>query len=155
MEESYELKDGEKRCKKNYKFHKRTNRCRLKTAPSPVYEDGSYIRVGSKCKKGFKYRKRTNRCVPLKRKLVLLPRTPTPEFYTPKSTMNSSKRSKSWKYATLPSVLPVPSPSNLPETPERSPTPTPHYRFDWFLKGRTKKSKKAKKSSSPPPSSWF
>ena len=34
MEESYEMKDGEKRCK-NYKFHKRTNRCRLKTVASP------------------------------------------------------------------------------------------------------------------------
>ena len=167
MEESYELKEGQKRCKKNYKFHKRTNRCRLKSAESPPYEDGTYIRVGSRCKNGFKYRKSTNRCVPVKRKLVLLPRTPTPEFHSPMSskksskyytpTMKSKSKPRSWKYASLPSVLPVPSPSGLPETPLPSPSPSPQGKFGWFFKGRTQKSKskKNKKSSSPPPSAWF
>ena len=163
MEESYKMKEGEKRCRKNYKFHKRTNECRLKTAVSPPYDDGSYIRTGSRCKKGYKYAKRTNRCRPfIKRTLVLRPRTPTPsvsiskdmdEYHDAKgspdtdewhdakgspSTRKSKKSKSPFKHATLPSVLPQPSPSDLPKTP------SPAEKFDWFGNpmGPGKKSKK-------------
>ena len=146
MEESYEMKDGEKRCKKKYKFHKRTNRCRLKTVASPPYDDGSYIREGSRCKKGYKYTKRTNRCRPfIKRTLVLRPRTPTTQpsmsidtdvYYDAQGSPSAKKTKSPYKYAELPSVLPAPSPSELPKTPPE--------KFDLFGNpmGPEKKSKK-------------
>ena len=163
MEESYEMKDGEKRCRKNYKFHKRTNRCRLKTVASPPYDDGSYIRTGSRCKKGYKYTKRTNRCRPfIKRTLVLRPRTPTVKpsvmpdtdvWYDAEGSpsQRKSKKSKSpYKHATLPSVLPQPSPSGLPKTP------SPVEKIDWFGNpmgpGRKSKKKSPFKRSTGSPS---
>ena len=161
MEDSYEMKDGEKRCRKNYKFHKRTNRCRLKTVASPPYDDGSYIREGTRCKKGYKYTKRTNRCRPfIKRTLVLRPRTPTaratandmPDTDVWHDAQGSPKKSKTkspYKHATLPSVLPAPSPSGLPETPPE--------KMDMFgnpmgpLKRSKKKSPFRRSTASPSP----
>ena len=162
MEEEYEMKDGEKRCRKNYKFHKRTNRCRLKTAVSPPYDDGSYIREGSRCKKGYKYTKRTNRCRPyIKRTLVLRPRTPTARpsikdmsdtdvFYDAQGSPSVTKSKSPYKHAKLPSVLPQPSPSELPKTP------TPVEKFDLYGNpmgpGRKSKKKSPFKRTSKSPS---